>query len=146
MVPIVILQVVIHHVSTTLGVIMTAVVTKNVTSGAPVGMNAVVTQAVITAMDVMKTMIVTPAATRRASPMYTLKVVTNLTVGKDHTSLAVHIVNFAQLASTHLQVRRECLLRCLLFSHPIACDIRMCVVSCYISRSLFALVGLFLHE
>ena len=78
---------------------------------------------------VIQAMIVRPAATRRASPMYTLKVVTNLTVGKDQSSLAVHIVNFAQLASTHLQVRRECLLRCLLFSHPIACDIRMCVVA-----------------
>ena len=117
MVPLVQFQVVILHVSTTRAVIMTQV--------------AIVVRvaAVIPAMIVIQAMIVTPAATRRASPMYTLKVVTNLTVGKDRSGLAVHLVNVAQLASTHLQVRRECLLRCLLFSHPIACDIRMCVVA-----------------
>ena len=131
MVPLVHLLVILH-VSTTRVVVMTAVV---ITAMVPA------VSAVIPAMVVMEAMIVTPAATRRASPMYTLKVVTNLTVGKDHTSLAVHIVNFAQLASTHLQVRRECLLRCLLFSHPIACDIRMCVVACYISRSLFTCIS-----
>ena len=90
-------------------------------------MTAVVIMGVVPA--VIPAMIVTAAATTRVSPMYTLKVVTNLTVGKDQSSLAVHLVNLAQLASTHLQVRRECLLRCLLFSHPIACDIRMCVVA-----------------
>ena len=90
-------------------------------------MTAVVIMGVVPA--VIPAMIVTAAATRRASPMYTLKIVTNLTVRKVHTCMAVHIVKFAQLASTHLQVRRECLLRCLLFSHPIACDIRMCVVA-----------------
>ena len=105
MVPLVHLQVVILHVSTTRAVIV-AVMVVVTRMGAILLIRHVhihhihhhVTHAVIQAM------IVRPAATRRASPMYTLKVVTNLTVGKDHTSLAVH-VNFAQLASTCLTLR-----------------------------------------
>jgi hypothetical protein len=129
MVPLVHLLLVIHHVSTT---------------RALVSLTRIGAFGLIKKFVEIQAMIVTPAATAS-----TLQVVTHLTVGKDHTrlrELPEYGVNLAQLASTHLQVRRECLLRCLLFSHPIACDIHMCVVSCYISRSLFALVGLFLHE
>ena len=60
--------------------------------------------AVIPAMIVFQAVIQAVVVTPAASPIYTLKVVTNLTVRKDHTSLAVH-VNFAQLASTCLTLR-----------------------------------------